>query len=319
MDTDKSHIRHCVLYEFHQGKNATKAAEAICSVYGLNAVNDHTCRRWFERFRNGNFDLEDEQRSGRPKEMVADDLQALLDQDPSQSTSELATQLNVDQSTISRRLNGMGKVHKAGKWVPYKFSENNKCQRLTTCVSLLARNKKKDYLWKIVTGDEKWIYYDNPVKKKQWLDPCQAAVASPKPNIQRKKVMLSVWWDMKGIIYFELLEPRQTINAERYTQQLKRLCEAIEERRPFNGHGKRKVILQHDNARPHVAKMTKQAIIDLGWEVLAHPAYSPDLAPSDYHLFRSMEHFLRGKEFENNEDLKKSPGSVFRFKTRVIL
>src|SRR3954469_23682395 len=45
--------------------------------------------------------------------------------------------------------------------------------------------------------------------------------------------------------------------------------------------------LQHDNARPHTVKMTKEKLQALGWEVLPHPPYSPDLAPSDFHLFRN--------------------------------
>ena len=127
----------------------------------------------------------------------------------------------------------------------------------------------------------------------------------PKPEIHQKKVMLSVWWDMKGIIYYELLEKGQTINADRYSQQLIRFNQAIEEKRPFGGKGRRKVILLHDNARPHVAISTRKTIEDLSWEVLPHPAYSPDLAPSDYHLFRSTEHFLRDKSFENEQHIKK--------------
>ena len=78
-------------------------------------------------------------------------------------------------------------------------------------------------MWKIVTGDEKWVYNDTFSNKKQWLSHSQSASASPKPDIHRKKVMLSVWWDMKGIIYYELLEPKQTINDVRYSQQLRRL------------------------------------------------------------------------------------------------
>ena len=39
---------------------------------------------------------------------------------------------------------------------------------------------------------------------------------------------------------------------------------------------------------------------------MPHPAYSPDLAPSDYHLFRSMAHFLRGRRFENDEQVEEA-------------
>ncbi len=127
--------------------------------------------------------------------------------------------------------------------------------------------------------------------------------------------MLCVFWDMKGIIFYELLKPSETINAERYRQQLRSLSVAIEKNRPFRGHGKRKIILLHDNARPHVAILTQQTIMELGWEVLPHPAYSPDLAPSDYHLFRSMEHALRGKNFKNNSQIRKLLNSYFASKS----
>jgi histone-lysine N-methyltransferase SETMAR len=61
---------------------------------------------------------------------------------------------------------------------------------------------------------------------------------------------------------------------------------------------RKSVLLQQDNARPHRAKKTLQKIEELeGIELLPHPAFSPDLEPSDYNLFRSMAQFLRGKSF----------------------
>ena len=49
--------------------------------------------------------------------------------------------------------------------------------------------------------------------------------------------------------------------------------------------------------------MTKMAIEELGWEVLPHPPYSPDLALTDYHLFRSMSNHLSGLTFENENSI----------------
>ncbi|EFN83583.1 Histone-lysine N-methyltransferase SETMAR, partial [Harpegnathos saltator] len=65
-----------------------------------------------------------------------------------------------------------------------------------------------------------------------------------------------------------------------------------------------KIILLHDNARPHVAKPVKTYLETLNWEVLPHPPYSPDTAPSDYHLFRSMAHGLSKQRFTSYEDTK---------------
>jgi len=107
----------------------------------------------------------------------------------------------------------LGKIQKAGKWVPHKLSEAKIAQRLSICVSLASRQKKKSFLWKIITGDEKWLYYDNPVNKKQWLSPVQSPIPTAMPKIHRKKVMLCVWWDQKGVIYWELLKPKQTVTA----------------------------------------------------------------------------------------------------------
>jgi len=52
---------------------------------------------------------------------------------------------------------------------------------------------------------------------------------------------------------------------------------------------KDKIILLHDNARPHVAKVIKKYLETLKWDVLPHPPYSPDIAPSDYWLFQRMQ------------------------------
>lgn len=57
------------------------------------------------------------------------------------------------------------------------------------------------------------------------------------------------------------------------------------------------VILVHNNSRPNVFLASKNLIIELDWEVKAHPAYLPDFVSSDYHLYRLFEHSLKEKSF----------------------
>jgi len=151
-----------------------------------------------------------------------------------------------------------------------------------------------------VTGDEKWIYFENPKCKRSWVTPGEPSTSTARPNRYGRKTMLCVWWDQKDVIYYELLKPGETINTERYRQQMINLNQALCEKQPKYQKRQHKVILLHDNAPSHIAKLIKETIEAFDWEILSLAAYSPDLAPSDYHLFASMGrtcsaalHFLR--------------------------
>ncbi|KAK6761996.1 hypothetical protein RB195_022913 [Necator americanus] len=112
--------------------------------------------------------------------------------------------------------------------------------------------------------------------------------------------MLCVWWNSKGLVYFEVLDSGQTVTADIYKDQLNRVDQALRRQ----GVETTPTKFLHDNARPHVAKITLEKIEELGWKVLPHPPYSPDLAPSDYHLFRSMQHSVAERKFTTREEVK---------------
>ena len=118
-----------------------------------------------------------------------------------------------------------------------------------------------------------------------------------------KKVMLCIWWDWKGVLYYELLPENQMINSNKYCCQLDHLKAALNKKHPESVNRKR-IIFHQDTARPHVSLMTRQKLLELGWEVVIHPPYSPDIAPSDFHLFRSLQNSLNGKNFNSLEDCK---------------
>ena len=64
------------------------------------------------------------------------------------------------------------------------------------------------------------------------------------------------------------------------------------------------VIFHHDNATPQKSLATRQKLLRLGWEMMLHPTYSPDLAPSNYYLFRSLQNSLNGKTFNDDDAVK---------------
>jgi len=112
--------------------------------------------------------------------------------------------------------------------------------------------------------------------------------------------MLCVWWDQEGVIYYELLKSGETVNAH---QQLIKLHRALREKRPHYRKRHDKLIFLHDNAPLHTS-MVQNYLETLNWEVLLHPAYLPDLALSDYHLFSSMGHALAERHFNSYEDVR---------------
>ncbi|EGI67051.1 Mariner Mos1 transposase, partial [Acromyrmex echinatior] len=77
MAVTKEHIRFSIHFAFHLKKNAAEATKMICAAYGENTVSHATCKRWYQKFRQGNFSLEDEPRTGHPQKIETDKLQAL--------------------------------------------------------------------------------------------------------------------------------------------------------------------------------------------------------------------------------------------------
>ena len=174
------HLREVMIFYFHSKKSAAEAHRKVQKNYGDAVLCETTCRDWFRRFKDGDFDVDDRPREGRPKTFEDAD-----------------------------------------------------------------------------------------------------------------------------VIYYELMERNETITEERYRTQLMRLSRALREKLPQYEQRHEKVILQHDNARPHVAKPVKNYLETLKWEVLPHPPYSPDIAPFYYYLFRSMAHGLADQQFRSYDDIEK--------------
>ncbi|GFT40249.1 mariner Mos1 transposase [Trichonephila clavipes] len=114
-------------------KSAAEAHQMLSNTYGEAAISERTCREGFQRFKNGDFDVEDQHGGGRDKIFKDAELEALLDQDSCQTQQELAGSLGVTQQAISKRLKVMGMIQKQGNWVPYELKPRDVERRLFAC------------------------------------------------------------------------------------------------------------------------------------------------------------------------------------------
>jgi hypothetical protein len=67
----------------------------------------------------------------------------------------------------------------------------------------------------------------------------------------------------------------------------------------------------HDNACQHTAAAMQDLIMTFGWEQFDHPPYSPDLAPSDFHVFLHLKTFLGGQLFHDDSEVKEAVNTLF--------
>ncbi|CAO4365571.1 unnamed protein product [Caenorhabditis nigoni] len=175
------------------------------NVYNTHAPHYNTIRNWFHRFEKDDFSLDEKDRSGRPRELDLDKLKHALQSDPFQSSRELAVTFGVHHSTVL---------------------EANLDRRVDDSITLLTLHAGDRWLDRLITGDEKWVFYDNHHRKPQWVGEGESPQDVPKPDLHPKKVMLSVWWGVDGPIYWELLPEGKTITGDLYTTQLRRAVEA---------------------------------------------------------------------------------------------
>ena len=95
-----------------------------------------------------------------------------------------------------------------------------------------------------------------------------------------------------------------TLTSATYAYLKNHLRPAIKSKR--RGRLSTDVLLQHYNARPHIARSTVATIQDMSFECLPHPPYSPDLAPSDFHVFGPLKEAMGGKSFRSDEEVQQA-------------
>jgi transposase len=90
------------------------------------AVSTATACRWFNSFRNKDYSLEDDQRSGRPTEIDLSELKQIIESDPNLSQRDVAAKVGCTQQAIQYQFKKLGLVSKLGQWAPHDLTVDQK-------------------------------------------------------------------------------------------------------------------------------------------------------------------------------------------------
>uniref|UniRef100_H2ZVK2 Mos1 transposase HTH domain-containing protein n=1 Tax=Latimeria chalumnae TaxID=7897 RepID=H2ZVK2_LATCH len=299
------------LFVFFKRKGAKEIHQPMVGVYGNGSPHYSTVTKWYSEFKSGYESLEDDPRSGHPADVVTPltiaQVEALIMQDCRIKTDAIVTELGISYGSVLKIVHdhlGMSKV--SGRWVPRNLSAQDWHQQLESSHELLEifYTDQANFLACVVTGDETWIHHWDPETKQESMQWKHQASPPPKKLCSQPsagKVMASILWDAKGVLLTDYMPHKTRMTGEYYASLMQKLRQAIKEKR--QGMLTKGVLLLHDNAPVHKARVAQAASHECGFEQLNHPPYSPDLAPGDYYLFRHLKAYLYGKRFSNDEEL----------------
>ena len=169
------------------------------------------------------------------------------------------------------------------RMVPRLLDDDQKERHLQVCQDIIERlQTEPDLLRKVISGDETRIFEYDPETKRQrcqWKSPTSPR---PKKAIESKskvKVMLIMFFHVRGIVHNEFLTQGQTIKQQVCKEILRRLLRSVREERRELWQDK-SWLLHHHNALSF-----RQFLAEKNITVLEQPPYSPDLAPCDFFLF----------------------------------
>ncbi|UYV75720.1 hypothetical protein LAZ67_13001110 [Cordylochernes scorpioides] len=264
-------IKFCV-------KNEIKCADAfrmLTVAYGEATLDRSNVYRWYKMFSEGREDVNDEKRAGRPSTSTTDEkineVEKMILANRQITVREVAEDLNISiGSCHSIFINDLGMIRVAAKFVPKLLNCDQKQHRMKIANEMLdSVRDDPNLLQRVITGHEAWVYgyskekqawrydvygYDVETKAQssQWKLPHEPRPKKARQVRSNVEVLLTVFFDCRGVVHHEFLPQGRTVNKEYYLQVMRNLREKICQKRPDLWKNKN-WLLDHDNAPAHTS------------------------------------------------------------------
>ena len=320
---EKSDARSVIKFLRLQGKSPTEIYSEMEPVFESACPSYETVKYWCKQFKCGRSESCDLPRSGRPKTEVtcenAIKVKRIIDEDRRMTVETIAKEAKLSVASTHRILHEELSMRKmTARWVPRLLTAAQMLARMNSCRQLLGMHRRENIVNNLVTVDETWIHHFDPESKvasMEWRTKGSPSPIKAKSAKSAGKVMLTVFWDAKGVIMTDSLPRGKTVTSEYYSNLLIKLRRTMSTTRKLRRNDQ--LLLLQDNAPAHKARNTNTCL-DLNIRILPHPPYSPDLAPSDFFLFPSMKKHIKGKRFDTDDDVLEAAEDWLMSKNRVF-
>ena len=311
----REHQRYFVWVCWKFGNDATDIHKMLVNAEGEKALSKRTIYRWIEAFDLGHSSVQDDPRSGRPRDAVTPSncniIEDLIKEDPHITVREIQSTIFLSLDSINTILHDELGVRKlCAKFVLHVLTDENKQNRVERSKQLLQY--LENGFNNIITGDETWFHFFTMKTKtanKVWLKPGDSRPQIARTAQNSKKRMFCVFFSIEGIVATIVLEKGQTVTSNFYKEEV--LPKVFKSFKKIKNHSTvRNVMLHHDNAAPHKGKVVTEYLEKERIVVLPHPPYSSDLAPCDYFLFPRIKKELGGKRFDTDKKLKRAVKAI---------
>ena len=250
-----------------------------------------TVRQWKKKSESGVESLKNAPKSGRPKSAsrteIVSKIKEIIAGDARFTVHDIARKVGISLSTVHFILKKHLKVRKkSARWVPHLLTGEQKKQRIKVAKTLLQmfpKYDKKQFAY-VVTGDETWVHYFEPVRKvsnKIWATKHSKRPIIAKRSLSAKKVLYAIFFSGEGVAIKVKVKKDKGITGKYYKDIVpKKLKYYYQRQRPTTGF--KHVRLLHHNAPVHTSAIVTAFLEKEKVTVLPHPTYSPDLAPCDF-------------------------------------
>ena len=307
----KVEIRAYIKARSKHGCSLKKLMTEISTAFGPSCVSYDTVWRWRKKFESGVESIKNAPKSGRPKSAsrkeIVSKIKEIIEGDARFTVRDIARKVDISLSTVHLILKKHLKVRKiSARWVPHLLTDQQKRQRVKVAKKLLQMFPKYDkkQFANVVTGDETWVHYFEPVRKvsnKIWATKHSKRPIIAKSSLSTKEVLYAIFFSGEGVAIKVPVKKGKSITRKYYKDVvLKKLKKYYQKRRPATGF--KHVRLLHDNAPAHTSAIVT-AFLKKKLTVLPHPPYSPDLAPCGFFLFPKLKAFLAGRKYQSRQAL----------------